>query len=194
MNTFLFHMATHLRELRELMNWKQDDLAKNIGVSRPSLIAIENDGLHLEKTVALAIFSVVASEIAERRERLESLSFREWSHPDQQSELIMALGSLGLTGRFFGVSAAAFSTSALITGAGAGLIAATGLLGAKLASYLSKPKVKDSSEISPDQLKDISQKSFLLLESKVKACLGVETWDLREFRRKMEDAEAGKNI
>ena len=188
MNTFLYKMAINLRELRDLMNWKQEDLAKHIGISRPSLIAIELERYNkLDKTVALAIFSVVASEIAERREKLESLSFHEWSQPDRQASLIGALGSLGLTGRFFGVSAALFCNNAITPGLGI-----TGLLGAKLASFLSKPKTNTYPEISPEQFRAISQYSFNLLEEKVKACLGVETWDIREFRRKMEDAESGE--
>lgn len=188
MNTFLYNMATHLRELRELMNWKQEDLAKHVGISRPSLIAIEKDPARLDKTVALAIFSVVASEIAERREKLESLSFLDWSQPDQQASLIGTLGAIGLTGRFLGLSAALFCTNAIIPGLGL-----TGLLGAKLASYLSKPKTNVSPEISPEQLRAISQNSFNLLEEKVKICLCVETWDIREFRRKMESAESVEN-
>ena len=187
MNTFLYKMAIHLRELRELMNWKQEDLAKHIGISRPSLIAIEKDGDKLDKTVALAIFSVVASEIAERREKLESLSFLDWTQPARQASLIAELGGLGLTGRFFGVSAAVSCVSAISPGLGI-----TSFLGAKLASFLSKPKTNTYPEISPEQFRVISQNSFNLLEEKVKTCLGIETWDVREFRRKMEDAESGE--
>ena len=158
MNTFLYKMAIHLRELRELMNWKQEDLAKHVGISRPSLIAIEKEGEKLDRTVALAIFSVVASEIAERREKLESLSFLDWTQPARHASLIGALGTIDQTGRFFGVSAALFCNNAITSWLGI-----TGLLGAKLASFLSKPKTNAYHEISPEQFRAISQNSFNLL-------------------------------
>ena len=196
MNPFLFHMATQLRDLRELMNWKQEDLASAIGCSRPTVIAIERDPSRLEKTAALAIFSVVAAELGERRDKLKSLSFNQWGQVDKMEGLIAALATLGLTGRFFGKSAAKIATTMVLPGVGVFAAGYFGMKGAlNLISYLTKPKSDQSApaEISPEELKDFSEKSFSLLESKVKLCLGLDKMDLREFRRKLEAGEAVKN-
>ena len=196
MNPFLFNMATQLRELRELMNWKQEDLASAIGISRPSVIAIERDPSRLDKTVALAIFSVVAAELGERRDKLKALSFNQWGQIDKTEGLIAALATLGLTGRFFGKSAAKIASGMVLPGVGAFAAGYFGIKGAiSLVSFLTKPKSKHSApaEITPAELKDFSEKSFMLLEAKVKACLGIDKLDIREFRRKMEADEISKD-
>ena len=198
MNTFLIHMATNLKELRELMNWKQEELAEAIEISRPSLIALERDPSRLNKTTALAIFNEVDAALADRRNKLKSVKFKLWGQsPKQQAAILSALAAIGLTGRFLGTADGIFSTGAVLSGVGAfaaGFLGMKGIL--KLVSHLTTPKSKQGvpeegipNDVSPEELQEFSEKAFTLLETKVLACLGLEKMDLTEFRRKIKESE-----
>ncbi|MBP2117233.1 helix-turn-helix transcriptional regulator [Cohnella lubricantis] len=51
-------LSRHLKTLRQVMKWTQDDLAKKVGVSRQTITLIESGKTAPSKTLVLAILGI----------------------------------------------------------------------------------------------------------------------------------------
>lgn len=49
MNYFVQGLGSQISEIRNLLGWTQKDLAKKIGISRSSIVKIENDPANMKK-------------------------------------------------------------------------------------------------------------------------------------------------
>ncbi|WP_268966427.1 helix-turn-helix transcriptional regulator [Paenibacillus cymbidii] len=60
------NLSRHLKTLRQVMKWTQDDLAKRVGVSRQTITLIESGKSAPSKTLVLAILGIFIVLIASR--------------------------------------------------------------------------------------------------------------------------------
>ena len=66
MNQYLVILGTNIPEIRNVMNLTQEELANMMGVSRPTIVKLEQDPSKLSKALAYALFGSVTFEIKKK--------------------------------------------------------------------------------------------------------------------------------
>jgi len=175
MNTYLMEVAAQLPRLRSLLNWTQDDLARRVGISRPTLIAMEKDPERLTRPVAIAIFAVVQAEIRERGQRVGQIDFRD------AENAVAALTSIGLSAK---VATAIFPA----------VLNAIGKVGkdaAERAAYGFIPRMfsKPGTPVDAERLRTYVDASLRYISAEVEMIFGLPELDVVEFIRRMDAGE-----
>ena len=91
MNAYLLMLGGQVSEIRKILNLTQDDLAKMMGVSRPTIVKIEQDPSKLSKALAYALFGSVAVEFQKRIRKLDVISPDGYQKVDQLGGLMTDL-------------------------------------------------------------------------------------------------------
>ena len=210
MNLFLLPIAGHLADLRSLLGWTQDDLAKKIGVSRSYIVSMEKDPTRFDQITAMALFTAVKVDIDKRRKKLEELTVPDLRDPSLMPNYLTALSSTGLTAQFLSTAVTSFiapviglSVDAAVTGAidmvsktklvkkhGNTLAAAATVVALTTLIALYSSKSNPTKPLaSPKDVHDLSIRSFEILEAKVREYLGVTKLSDAEFVRKIEEGQ-----
>ncbi|MFT5875016.1 MAG: transcriptional regulator with XRE-family HTH domain [Clostridium sp.] len=72
-NNFLLRLSSQLTRIRELLGWTQEELSHRLGISRTSIVKIENLSIVMPKYTALALYTIVFGEINKRKEICKKL-------------------------------------------------------------------------------------------------------------------------
>lgn len=182
MEDSLIKIGSQLVEIRRLFDWKQEDLAKKIGISRPTIIGIEKDPSKMTRTVALALTMMILIEIERREEKLNELQFELWDDKKTRENLIKKISGTGLSASF---------NSSLLPGILTTVVgmAVGGLLISKLPSIFSnKVNVAESDTINSKNLKRIMEESLKQLKERLTYSLRVDTLSVKSIMNLFEEA------
>lgn len=211
MNHYLLKLGSNLSDLRNTLSYTQEEFANLLGVSRPTIIKIEQDPTKMTKNFALALFTGVQAIIEENTYNLKSIDPTHYSTADSAIKLIAKVGS----------SAPILSTGTLLTaiatipvaGISGILLGATSF--AALSGFINKRKKKSKNPIEDeaklmenvqksidlDKLKDLwnaqtadkilnaAKDSILKKEKECLALFELEEWNSRIFLEKINEAE-----
>lgn len=97
MNNYLQSLGSQITEIRQILEISQADLANMMGVSRPTIVKMEQDPSKLNLALAYALFGSVSYRIYKRIKETESIDPREYQ------ESIKMLDFLETIGRYSGV-------------------------------------------------------------------------------------------
>ena len=78
MNGYLFYIGSNMAEVRRVMNLTQEELSGLMGVSRPTVIKLEQDPSKMTKALGFALFGAVVIEMQARKRRVEKISPYEY--------------------------------------------------------------------------------------------------------------------
>ena len=188
MNLLQLHIGSRLAELRELLGWTQDNLAGKIGLSRTMVLTMEKDPARLDRMAAISLFTIVSNEMANRRNKLEKLT----KEPKLFETIINTalqsfLTDLGLTPRFLSLAAASYSFSKKPNSTYKISATAIAVVLPLLFSALVKTRVSpEKTAVDHEDVKEFSKYSFSLLETKILDCLGIPSFDLANFLKKLD--------
>ncbi|AQQ54751.1 helix-turn-helix domain-containing protein [Planococcus lenghuensis] len=138
MNHYLLSLGGSFAEIRQVLNLTQDDLANLIGVSRPTIVKIEQDPSRLTKTVAYAFFVAISYELQKRIEEVEKIDPEQYKDPESIYPFANKIKGASVLSTGAIVTISGLATGALLPGIGLAFAAAAGLKYASL-----KQKMKD---------------------------------------------------
>lgn len=91
-NGYLLHLGgSTLLEIRQILNITQEELAKMMELSRPTIVKLEQDPEKMTKALAFALFGVVTIEIKKRLKNLKSIDPKEYSDIQSLGKLVNIL-------------------------------------------------------------------------------------------------------
>lgn len=170
MNQYIYKLGTQLGDIRKLLNWSQEDLAKKTGVSRPTILNIEKDPAKMSKTIALALVTVVVYEIGERTRYLERANYALWKDGNRREAFLRDLKNRG------GLSVGTIGLTFSIPPKGLKLP----FLGA-FTTLIAKPALSvQNNELSSVDIKEIAYASMLALQTKLSEHFFVGTLNLAQ--------------
>jgi DNA-binding XRE family transcriptional regulator len=150
------------------LGWTQEDLAKKIGISRSSIVKIENDPTNMKKYIAYSLYLVVTDEVKRRKNEAKGIDFNK-----KTEEIIEQLKEkVGITSKLI-------SSSALYKGLGVAL--------AGMAMTLFKG---DQTKINKEKIKEITNKTIKNIENELANYFGLnDLMDSSEFMTKIKEEE-----
>ncbi|MBU9713202.1 helix-turn-helix transcriptional regulator [Evansella tamaricis] len=196
-NDYLYLVGLNLEQIRELLNLTQEELATKMGVSRPTIVKIEQDPSRLNKQLAFAFFVAVTYEIRVRIRKVEELDPRAYSTPETIGKFTNAISGASLM-PINNLSKIAPTTLGKV-GAGIGFAIAAAA-GQKFAERLMKKKASEDDprlEISWDEekaekmIKVVKNRIFKAHDS-ILDCLHLTSFDIIRFVEKVEEGETAK--
>lgn len=211
MNRYLLKLGSNLSDIRNTLSYTQEEFANLLGVSRPTIIKIEQDPTKMTKSVALALFTGVQGVLKENEYNLKSIDPTKYQTADSAIRLIAKVGS----------SAAILSTGTLLTsiatlpiaGLSGILLGATSFTALRGVINKKRKKAKEVKEdegilmesvqksIDFDKLKDfwnVQTADKILgaakesIQKKEKECMvlfELEEWNSRIFLKKINEGE-----
>lgn len=87
MNSYLIQIANDLPQLRKILSLTQKDLAEELGISRPTLVKIEQSPDRLTKIIALGLYVIANAHLTEDFERIQVL--KSYSYEDKEDMTIL---------------------------------------------------------------------------------------------------------
>ncbi|MFW5795303.1 MAG: helix-turn-helix domain-containing protein [Bacillota bacterium] len=168
MNYYITGLGSQVSGIRNLLGWTQEDLAKKIGISRSSIVKIENDPANMKKYIAFSIYLIVTDEVKRRKEEAKKIDFNQ-----KTEEIVEQLKEkLGITSKLI-------SSSPLYKGLGVAL--------AGMAINLFKDK---KSNLEKDKIKEITDKTIKKIEVELAHYFGLnDLMDTSEFMEKIKEGE-----
>jgi DNA-binding XRE family transcriptional regulator len=173
MNIFLLDFATKLPKIRELLKFTQDDLSKKAGISKPTLVGIENDPQRLTKAQALALFAVIASELEQRETSARTIDYTN------MPVAAAAINALGLSAKLFNSLLPALTTGSMN--------------GTPFSTLSSMPTflktVGKSSSLDPSTLRRLVDSSLAEIRKQIIDLAGLQSLSVSEFFMKIEESK-----
>ncbi|WP_214712016.1 helix-turn-helix transcriptional regulator [Exiguobacterium sp. s55] len=207
-NKYLIELGIHLPEIRNQFSLTQEEFSSLLGISRPTLIKIEQDPTRLTKTIAMTLYVAVQYLIEKDKVMLNNLKPENFEKVDSVPQLLQTIAST-----------TSISSSSILGGT-------IGVLGGKvlsnvsmssIGSFLGKIKKKSTSEdsgalehssLKNELLKSIdfealskvwdNKSASALIENnlsavnkKEKNCLqffNLESWNVIEFMNQLEES------
>jgi DNA-binding XRE family transcriptional regulator len=168
MNYYITGLGSQISEIRNILGWTQEDLAKKIGISRSSIVKIENDPTNMKKYIAYSLYLVVTDEVKRRKNEAKGIDFNK-----KTEEIIEQLKEkVGITSKLI-------SSSALYKGLGVAL--------AGMAMTLFKG---DQTKINKEKIKEITNKTIKNIENELANYFGLnDLMDSSEFMTKIKEEE-----
>lgn len=211
MNGYLLELGSNMSDIRNSLSYTQEEFANLLGVSRPTIIKIEQDPTKMTKNIAMALFVGTEAIIEENKYRLMNINPENYADAESAIKLISNVSS----------SAAILSTGTLlasiaalpIMGLSGILLGATSF--AALSGFINKRKKHSKAtketegdlakiaqkNIDLDKLKelwDVQTANKILnaakesINKKEKECLAyfdLEEWNSRLFLKKINEGE-----
>lgn len=168
MNYYITGLGSQISEIRNILGWTQEDLAKKIGISRSSIVKIENDPTNMKKYIAYSLYLVVTDEVKRRKNEAKEIDFNK-----KTEEIIEQLKEkVGITSKLV-------SSSALYKGLGGAL--------AGMAVSLFK---SDHPNLEKEKIKEITDKTIKKIEVELEHYFGLnDLMDSSEFMTKIKEEE-----
>lgn len=179
MNPFLNQLALHLNAIRTVLGWSQKDLCDYSGLSRPTIIAIEQGTTQLTRSMAIAIFSSVLYELERRRKQYKQTKL------DDANAVAKLLNTFGLSSR----SATSWLPGIIngITGVGAAFVTYQGIR-----TLFRNPSSETLSRTDPQILSNLLVGSLQHVKAVIKESLGLPKLDLYSFFERLDGADQSK--
>ncbi|MGG3557845.1 helix-turn-helix domain-containing protein [Peribacillus frigoritolerans] len=189
MNNYLLLLGNNISEVRQILNLTQEDLAHKMGVSRPTIVKLEQDPNRLTKTLAFAFFIAVSYEMNIRIKNVKNLNPKEYKNPDRLKKFIDEIKKSSLLPIGAISTAATFSLGGLIPGIGAIIASAAGAT-----SILNSLKKKSPEDLKWDEEKakkmiEEVQKKLLEDQRKIVVCFQLNALEIEQFVEKIDEGE-----
>lgn len=127
MNYYLMMLGSNFTEIRQLLNLTQEDLANKIGVSRPTIVKIEQDPSRLTKTLAFAFFIAISYEINKRIKEVKKINPSTYKNPETLNTFIKVISGSSLLSVGAIAATASRGLGAVLPGIGAVIATAAGI-------------------------------------------------------------------
>lgn len=191
LNNYLIKLGSNVSELRQILNLTQEELANMMGISRPTLVKIEQDPSKLTKTLAFALFCSIAIETKRRVKEMSGVSAEDYGKIEK---------IYNLANKLKGVSA--------ISAVNLGKIATVSTLIPGISSFINssiKNNMSNLKDAALEQLKESAnwneEKAKKLIKEVEKKVLEAEreslsffnliSWDVEEFGNNIDKGEIG---
>lgn len=194
MNNYLLLLGNNVSEVRQILNLTQEDLAHKMGVSRPTIVKLEQDPSRLTKTLAFAFFIAVTYEMNIRIKNVKNLDPKEYKNPDRLKKFIDEIKKSSLLPVGAIATAATFSLGGLIPGIGA-IIASAGATG--ILKSLKKKTSEDDLKWDEEKAKKVIEevkKKLLEDQRKVVNCFQLNDLEIEQFVERIEKGEKGTEV
>lgn len=197
MNNYLLLLGSNVSEIRQILNLSQEELANKLGISRPTIVKLEQDPSRFTKTLALALFMVVSYEISKRIRNLSNINPKDYKDPENFDKLVktLTLSSALSTGAI---------TSAAVASLGRGMPKIGAIVAGISALYMLKSKKSKANESretptaenwNEEQGKKLITeiKNVLLADqNKLLKCFNLNSFSIEEFIKAIDTAEEQK--
>jgi DNA-binding XRE family transcriptional regulator len=196
MNGYLLMLGGNFPEIRKILNLTQEDLANKMGLSRPTIVKIEQDPSKLTKTISFAFFVSVTYEINKRIREIGNIKPQDYANLENLDGFIARLGSSS----YISGGALASLTTLVI-----------GPIVPEIRKMITKgiregwdSFKKDSlhplndgikwSADKPQKVIDAVQKKLLEDQKKILLCFQIHSLDIEEFVAKVEEGDSKGKI
>ena len=168
MNYYITGLGSQISEIRNLLGWTQEDLAEKIGISRSSIVKIENDPTSMKKYIAFSLYLVVTDEVKRRKNEAKRIDFNK-----KTDEIVEQLKEkVGITSKLV-------SSSVLYRGLGVAL--------AGMAVNLFK---NNQPNLEKDKIKEITDKTIKKIEVELSHYFGLnDLMHTDAFMKKIKEEE-----
>ncbi|MBP1971342.1 DNA-binding XRE family transcriptional regulator [Virgibacillus natechei] len=187
MNNYLLILGTSISDIRKILNFTQEDLAYKVGVSRPTIVKLEQDPSRLTKTLALAFFTTVSYEINIRIEDVKKLDPKEYNNLDKLKKFINEIKKTTSLPIGTVATAATLSLGGLIPGIGA-VITSIGTTGVIPEKKKSTEEIKWDEEKVRKIIEEV-QKKLIEDKNKIVNCFQLSALQIDQFVEKIEEGE-----
>lgn len=79
MNLYLTHLASHLPQIRQQLDITQEDLSKLMGISRPTLVKVENEHEKFTHAMAACLYVALTAQLEKDKRLIEELRGDKYS-------------------------------------------------------------------------------------------------------------------
>lgn len=193
MNNYLIMLGSNFADIRQLLNLTQEDLAKKMGVSRPTIVKIEQDPSRLTKTLAYAFFVSISYEIKKRIKEVKEINPSAYKSPDSLNTYIKVISGTSLLSAGTIAATASRSLGAVLPGIGVAIATAAGIKWSLKAlkgnvKKAVEQKIKWDEEKAKKVLEEVQKK---LLEDKTRllSYLELSSLDISQFVEKINNNE-----
>ena len=191
MNNYLVMIGSNFTEIRQLLNLTQEDLANKMGISRPTIVKIEQDPSRLTKTIAYAFFVAISYEMKKRLKDLQEIDPSAFISPDTLNNFINEISKSSLLTVGTIATTATLGLSAVLPGIGVAIATAAGIkwgLKALKGSSTSAQKVniKWDEEKARKVLEEV-QKKLMEDQSRLLSYLHLDLLDVSQFVEKINE-------
>jgi transcriptional regulator with XRE-family HTH domain len=191
MNNYLVFIGSNISEMRRILNLTQEDLSKMMGVSRPTIVKLEQDPDKMTKALAFALFGAIAIDIKKRLKDIKSINPNDYRDIDRIGLLIEQLKTSSSLSISSMGTIATFGLGKMIPGIGS-------LVSSGLKNGWKTVKDKTITNIKENVQWDI-KKAELIIESverklsedekKLLECFNLESFQIELFGEEMEKGE-----
>jgi DNA-binding XRE family transcriptional regulator len=168
MNYYITGLGSQISEIRNILGWTQEDLAKKIGISRSSIVKIENDPTNMKKYIAYSLYLVVTDEVKRKKSEFKKIDFNKKTEEitEQLKEKV-------------GITSKLVSSSILYKGLG------VGLAGKAISLFKGNKDV-----VEKEKIKEITDKTIKKVENELAHYFGLDNlMNSDEFMEKIKEGE-----
>lgn len=190
MNNYLLLLGSNVAEIRQILNLTQEDLAHKMGVSRPTIVKLEQDPSRLTKTLAFAFFVAVSYEMKTRIKNVKNLDPKDYKNPEKLKIFIDEIKVTSLLPIGTLVTAATLSLGGLIPGIGA-IIAGAGAAGIlkSMKKKLPEAELKWDEEKAKKIIEEVQNK-LIEDQKRVVSCFQLNALEIEQFVERIQEGEA----
>ncbi|MFJ7513245.1 helix-turn-helix domain-containing protein [Peribacillus simplex] len=193
MNNYLIMLGSNFTDIRQLLNLTQEDLAKKMGVSRPTIVKIEQDPSRLTKTLAYAFFVSISYEIKKRIKEVKEINPSAYKSPDSLNTYIKVISGTSLLSAGTIAATASRSLGAVLPGIGVAIATAAGIKwGLKALKGNVKKEVEQKIKWDEEKAKKVLeevQKKLLEDKTRLLSYLELSSLDISQFVEKIINNE-----
>lgn len=190
MNGYLLLLGSNISEVRQILNLTQEELAIKMGISRPTIVKLEQDPSKLTKIWAFAFFVAVSHEMQKRTNSINNLNPKDYKNIESVGNFVDAVKKASMLSSGSLVTIGALVGGLTPLGSGIGKIIATvGAIG-----LVKSLKNKVSDEVTWDEEKaqkiiEGIKKKLLEDQNKVLNCFQLTSFDTFQFVSRVEEGE-----
>ncbi|WP_096156461.1 helix-turn-helix domain-containing protein [Bacillus sp. FJAT-45066] len=193
MNNYLIMLGSNFTDIRQLLNLTQEDLANKMGVSRPTIVKIEQDPSRLTKTLAFAFFVSISYEIKKRIKEVKNINPSAYKSPDSLNTYMKVISGTSLLSAGTIAATATRSLGAVLPGIGVAIATAVGIKwGLKALKGNVKNEVEQKIKWDEEKAKKVLeevQKKLLEDKTRLLSYLELSSLDISQFVEKINNNE-----
>ena len=193
MNNYLIMLGSNFPDIRQLLNLTQEDLANKMGVSRPTIVKIEQDPSRLTKTLAFAFFVSISYEIKKRIKEVKEINPSAYKSPDSLNTYIKVISGTSLLSAGTIAATATRNLGAVLPGIGVAIATAAGIKwGLKALKGNVKNEVEQKIKWDEEKAKKVLeevQKKLLEDKTRLLSYLELSSLDISQFVEKINNNE-----
>ncbi|MER2078073.1 helix-turn-helix domain-containing protein [Psychrobacillus psychrotolerans] len=189
MNNYLMMLGSNFTEIRQLLNLTQEELASKMGVSRPTIVKIEQDPSRLTKALAFAFFVAISYEIKKRIKEVKQINPSAYKTPETLNTFIKVVSGSSLLSVGAIATTATRGLGAVLPGIGVVIATAAGVKwGLKALKSNNKIDLEQNIKWDEEKAKKVLeeiQKKLLEDQTRLLSYLELNSLDVSQFVEKI---------